>query len=225
LHRMQGCLFISPWPWRSGHWAECGASMLPKRSLPCCATPSIRAAVEQLPGLGPRFARHVVLGDQGDHSVALMTPGEAHPCRQGEEHHRGQSLPCHKPEHKIISQSGPIRRSCGALLYALAGFVALTSVLNFVGYHEAQRSLVGMGILLAAAVVMPWLGSRKRHLAAVTSSAARKAALSGLAVNAICRKAVGRPRGSPGTHTPDSARGMAGHAWVPPRMRLLSKSL
>jgi len=56
-----------------------------------------------------------------------------------------------------------------------------------------------MGILLAAAVVMPWLASRKRRLAAVTASAALKAdaaesvvcgymawiALSGLAVNAI----------------------------------------
>jgi len=75
----------------------------------------------------------------------------------------------------------------------------LTSVLNFLGYREAQRSLVGVGILLAAAVVMPWLASRKRQLAAITSSAALKAnavesalcgymawiALAGLAVKAI----------------------------------------
>jgi divalent metal cation (Fe/Co/Zn/Cd) transporter len=93
-------------------------------------------------------------------------------------------------------------RIAGALLYALAGFVVLTSVLNFVGYREAQQSLLGMGILLAAAVVMPWLGSRKRHLATATASAALKAdaaesaicgymawiALSGLAVNAIWHK-------------------------------------
>jgi divalent metal cation (Fe/Co/Zn/Cd) transporter len=59
-----------------------------------------------------------------------------------------------------------------------------------------------MGILLAAAVVMPLLGSRKRRLAAVTLSAALKAdaaesalcgymawiALSGLVVNAIWHK-------------------------------------
>ena len=90
----------------------------------------------------------------------------------------------------------------GALLFTLAGLVVLTSVLNFVGYREAQQSLVGVGILLAAAVVMPWLGSRKRHLAAVTSSAALKAdaaesalcgymawiALSGLVVNTIWHK-------------------------------------
>jgi divalent metal cation (Fe/Co/Zn/Cd) transporter len=93
-------------------------------------------------------------------------------------------------------------RIAGGLLFALAGFVLLTSVLNFVGYREAQRSLVGIGILLAAAVMMPWLASQKRRLAVVTSSAALKAdaaesalcgymawiALAGLVVNAIWNK-------------------------------------
>jgi divalent metal cation (Fe/Co/Zn/Cd) transporter len=63
----------------------------------------------------------------------------------------------------------------GGLLFALAGFVLLTSTLNFIGYREAQRSLVGIGILLAAAVMMPWLAGRKRKLTIVTSSAALKA--------------------------------------------------
>jgi divalent metal cation (Fe/Co/Zn/Cd) transporter len=90
-------------------------------------------------------------------------------------------------------------RIAGALLFMLAGLVAVTSVLNFFGYREAQRSLIGIGILLAAAVGMPWLASRKRQLAAITSSVALKAdaaesvlcaymawfALAGLAVNAI----------------------------------------
>lgn len=93
-------------------------------------------------------------------------------------------------------------RISGALLFALAGLVVLTSILNLVGYHEAQRSLVGVTILLAAAVVMPWLASRKRQLAVVTTSAALKAdaaesalcgymawiALAGLVVNAIWNK-------------------------------------
>lgn len=93
-------------------------------------------------------------------------------------------------------------RIAGGLLFALAGFVVLTSVLNFLGYREAQRSLVGIGILLAAAVMMPWLASRKRKLAIATSSAALKAdaaesalcgymawiALAGLVVNAIWYK-------------------------------------
>jgi len=98
-------------------------------------------------------------------------------------------------------------RIAGVLLFALAGLVMLTSVLNFLGYREAQRSLVGIGILLAAAVVMPWLAGRKRQLAAITSSAALKAdaaesslcaymawiALAGLAVNAIWGKSWADP--------------------------------
>jgi len=98
-------------------------------------------------------------------------------------------------------------RIAGALLFMLAGFVVLTSILNFLGYREAQRSLVGIGILLAAAVGMPWLAARKRQLAAITSSAALKAdaaesalcaymawtALAGLAVNAIWGKSWADP--------------------------------
>ena len=98
-------------------------------------------------------------------------------------------------------------RIAGGLLFALAGCVGLTSILTFFGYREAQRSLVGIGILLAAAVVMPWLASRKRKLAVVTSSAALKAdaaesslcgymawiALAGLAVNAVWGKSWADP--------------------------------
>src|SRR6202521_1214272 len=98
-------------------------------------------------------------------------------------------------------------RIAGVLLFALAVLVVLTSVLNFLGYREAQRSLVGIGILLAAAVVMPWLAARKRQLAAITSSASLKAdaaesalcaymawiALAGLAVNVIWGKSWADP--------------------------------
>jgi divalent metal cation (Fe/Co/Zn/Cd) transporter len=98
-------------------------------------------------------------------------------------------------------------RIAGALLFMLTGLVVLTSVLNFLGYREAHRSLVGIGILLAAAVGMPWLANRKRQLAAITSSAALKAdaaesalcgymawiALVGLAINAIWGKSWADP--------------------------------
>jgi divalent metal cation (Fe/Co/Zn/Cd) transporter len=90
-------------------------------------------------------------------------------------------------------------RIAGVLLFALAGLVMLTSVLNFLGYREAQRSLVGIGILLVAAVVMPSFANRKRRLGAIAASTALKAdaaqsalcaymawiALVGLLVNAI----------------------------------------
>jgi len=74
----------------------------------------------------------------------------------------------------------------------------MTSVLSFAGYGEAGRSLPGLGILLSAAVVMRWLGSRKRRLAAITSraDAAESSlcgymawiALFGVAVNAAWHK-------------------------------------
>jgi divalent metal cation (Fe/Co/Zn/Cd) transporter len=96
----------------------------------------------------------------------------------------------------------PAARIAGGLLFALAGTVVLTSLLNLFEYREARRSLVGIGILLAAAVVMPWLASLKRKLAIVTSSAALRAdaaesalcgymawiALAGLVLNAIWNK-------------------------------------
>jgi divalent metal cation (Fe/Co/Zn/Cd) transporter len=98
-------------------------------------------------------------------------------------------------------------RIAGVLLFALAGLVVLTSALNFLGYREAQRSLVGIGILSAAAVVMPWLASQKRKLSIVTSSAALRAdaaesalcgymawiALAGLVLNAIWAKSWADP--------------------------------
>jgi divalent metal cation (Fe/Co/Zn/Cd) transporter len=98
-------------------------------------------------------------------------------------------------------------RIAGVLLFTLAVLVTLTSVLNFLGYREAQRTLVGIGILLAAAFVMPWLAGRKRQLAAITSSAALKAdavesalcgymawiALVGLVINAIWAKSWADP--------------------------------
>lgn len=103
---------------------------------------------------------------------------------------------------RFSSSEARAARIAGALLFMLAGLVVLASGLSFAGYREAQRSLTGMGILLAAAVVMPWLGSRKRRLAAAAASASLRAdaaesslcgymawiALSGLAVNAVWHK-------------------------------------
>ena len=98
-------------------------------------------------------------------------------------------------------------RIAGVLLFALAAFVVLASALNFLGYREAQPSLLGIGVLVAAALVMPWLASRKRQLAVIASSAALKAdaaetalcgymawiALAGLVINAIWGKSWADP--------------------------------
>src|SRR5437879_5889822 len=66
-------------------------------------------------------------------------------------------------------------RIAGGLLFALAAYVVLVSVLSLLGYREAQPSIVGIVLLLLAAVVMPWLASQKRKLAALTSNASLKA--------------------------------------------------
>lgn len=98
-------------------------------------------------------------------------------------------------------------RVAGSLLFVLAAFVTGTAVRHFLGFREAQPSFVGIGILLAAAIVMPWLAARKRKLAAATSSAALKAdsaqsalcaylawiALAGLAINTIWGKSWADP--------------------------------
>ncbi len=90
-------------------------------------------------------------------------------------------------------------RVAGALLFALAVFVAVTSVVSLLGDSEAKPTLLGIAILVAAAAVMPWLAKEKRRLSGATGSAALRAdaaqsalcaylsliALAGLAINAI----------------------------------------
>jgi divalent metal cation (Fe/Co/Zn/Cd) transporter len=90
-------------------------------------------------------------------------------------------------------------RIAGGLLFALAACVIATSVMALLGYSEAKPSLLGIGILAAAAVLMPLLAREKRRLSAQTGSAALRAdaaesaicgylsliALAGLGMNAI----------------------------------------
>lgn len=92
-------------------------------------------------------------------------------------------------------------RIAGALLFALVAYVALASAMSLLGYGEPKPTLIGIGVLVVAAALMPWLARQKRRLSATTGSAALKAdaaesalcgclsviALAGLAVNAIWR--------------------------------------
>jgi divalent metal cation (Fe/Co/Zn/Cd) transporter len=89
-------------------------------------------------------------------------------------------------------------RIAGGLLFALAAYVLLASGAALLGKREARPSLAGIALLLAAAIVMPWLAGQKRKLSARASSAALRAdaaesavcgymawiALAGLSVNA-----------------------------------------
>jgi divalent metal cation (Fe/Co/Zn/Cd) transporter len=90
-------------------------------------------------------------------------------------------------------------RIAGALLFTLAAYVAVTSVMSLLGYSEPKPTFLGIAILSAAAVVMPWLAKEKRRLSGATGSAVLRAdaaqaalcaylsliALAGLAINAI----------------------------------------
>ncbi len=92
-------------------------------------------------------------------------------------------------------------RIAGGLLFVLAAFVALASVLTLLGHVPARPSPIGIALLILAATVMPWLAKQKRQLSAATGSAALRAdaaesavcgymaliALAGLVVNAIWR--------------------------------------
>ena len=92
-------------------------------------------------------------------------------------------------------------RIAGALLFALAALVALTSALSLLGYSEPRPTLIGIAVLVVAAAGMPWLAREKRKLSAVTGSAALRAdatqsalcaylsviALAGLVLNAVLR--------------------------------------
>lgn len=90
-------------------------------------------------------------------------------------------------------------RVAGALLFALAAYVALASAMSLLGYTEPKPTFIGIVVLLVAAIAMPWLAREKRRLSAITGSAALRAdaaesalcaylsviALLGLGVNAI----------------------------------------
>ncbi len=62
------------------------------------------------------------------------------------------------------------------LLYVLAVYIVVTSALSFLNHRfRPEPTLLGIVLLIAAAIVMPLLGRAKRRLAAETQSAALKA--------------------------------------------------
>jgi hypothetical protein len=55
-------------------------------------------------------------------------------------------------------------RIAGGLLFMLVAFVAFASAVTLLGHNEVLPSLVGILMLILAAVVMPWLAKQKRLL-------------------------------------------------------------
>jgi divalent metal cation (Fe/Co/Zn/Cd) transporter len=98
-------------------------------------------------------------------------------------------------------------RAAGGLLLVLAVYVVIASVLTLLGYYEAKPTYLGIALLAAAVLVMPWLAREKRRLSTATGSAALRAdaaesalcaylsliALAGLAAHAIWHVAWADP--------------------------------
>ncbi len=102
--------------------------------------------------------------------------------------------------HEVQEESENLAaRIAAVLLFMLAAYVAVVSVMTLLGHSEAKTTYLGIAILIAAAAIMPWLAKEKRKLSEVTGSAALRAdaaesalcaylslvALVGLGVNAI----------------------------------------
>lgn len=66
-------------------------------------------------------------------------------------------------------------RIAGVLLLLLAAYVTLISVFALLGHSAPKPSPFGICVLIAAALVMPWLAREKRKLSAETGSAALRA--------------------------------------------------
>ena len=66
-------------------------------------------------------------------------------------------------------------RIAGILLVLLGAYVAAASAIALLGYSEPKPSYVGIAILIAAVLVMPWLAREKRRLSSATGSAALRA--------------------------------------------------
>jgi divalent metal cation (Fe/Co/Zn/Cd) transporter len=93
------------------------------------------------------------------------------------------------------------------LLLALAAYVVAVSSAALAGNREPRPTLLGIAILMAAAIIMPALAREKRKLSAATGSAALRAdaaqsgacaylsviALLGLAANAVWHVAWADP--------------------------------
>ena len=152
-------------------------------------------AVEAAVSLGAAWSARspALLGFGGDSAIELLSAGLVlWRFRTRQQSHHAESLAA---------------KIAGALLYVLALFVCATSILSLRGHVQPRPTLIGIAMLILAALVMPLLARRKRRLSAATKSAALRAdaaesalcaylaliALAGLAANFFLRIAWADP--------------------------------
>jgi len=102
--------------------------------------------------------------------------------------------------HIGIAAEKSAARMTSILLYLLAAYILISSSVALLSHRlEAKPSYIGIGLLIAASIIMPLLGRAKRRLAFETGSKALKAdatqssvcaymswiALAGLGMNAV----------------------------------------
>jgi divalent metal cation (Fe/Co/Zn/Cd) transporter len=63
-------------------------------------------------------------------------------------------------------------RIAAVLLFILAAYVSVASVMTLLGHSAPKTTYLGIAILIAAAAIMPWIAKEKRKLSAITGSAA-----------------------------------------------------
>jgi divalent metal cation (Fe/Co/Zn/Cd) transporter len=171
------------------HPVPATAKEIVRRAIRIQALTLIWMSVEAMVSLGAAWMARssTLLGFGGDSTVELLSAAVVfrrfyHPSQEGKAEERAA-------------------RIAGGLLFVLAGFVVLASVLALLRHVEARPSPVGIVLLILAAIAMPWLARQKRQLSAATASAALRAdaaqsavcgylaliALVGLVTNAIWR--------------------------------------
>jgi divalent metal cation (Fe/Co/Zn/Cd) transporter len=165
------------------------AKEIARRAIRIQALTLIWMSVEAMVSLAAAWMARssALLGFGGDSTVELLSAAVVfrrfyHPSQEGKAEERAA-------------------RIAGGLLFVLAGFVVLASILALLGHVEARPSPIGIVLLVLAAIAMPWLAKQKRQLSAATASAALRAdaaqsavcgylaliALVGLVANAIWR--------------------------------------
>ena len=147
------------------------AKEIVRRVIRIQALTLIWMSVEAAVSLGAAWMARssALLGFGGDSTVELLSAAVVfrrfyHPSQEGKAEERAA-------------------RIAGGLLFVLAGFVVLASVLALLGHVEARPSPVGIVLLILAAIAMPWLAWQKRQLSAATASAALRA---DAAESAVC---------------------------------------
>jgi len=122
----------------------------------------VEAAIAIAAGL---VARSVLLTAFGLDSVIELVSGGALLWRLTVEAQRGSLERVERAENRAAWVTG-------IALVLLCVYIVATSILSLLAHAKPEGSLVGIGLAIAALIIMPWLVWRKRSIAAKINSSA-----------------------------------------------------